>query len=85
MEKIQKFLNERGEAMRINEKMKKIISEEGRTQKWVLKEMNRIEPTINLTDATFSAAINGNRKVTGDELIAFCRVMGKNPEVFMEN
>lgn len=71
--------------MRINEKMKKIISEEGRTQKWVLKEMNRIEPTINLTDATFSAAINGNRKVTGDELIAFCRVMGKNPEVFMEN
>lgn len=71
--------------MRINEKMKKIISEEGRTQKWVLQEMNRIEPTIKLTDATFSAAINGNRKVTADELVAFCRVMGKNPEVFMES
>ena len=71
--------------MSINEKMKKIILEEGRTQKWVLQEMNRIEPTIKMTDATFSAAINGKRKVTGEELIAFCRVMGKNPEVFMNS
>ena len=70
--------------MTINERMKQIIKSEGRTQKWILEEMNRTDPQLNLNPAIFSAIITGKRGVTGDELLAFCKVTGKNPNIFMQ-
>ena len=69
--------------MKINEKMRQIIKDEGRTQRWTIQEMNKNNPKLNLNDAKFSAAMLGKRQVTGEELIAFCKAIGRSPEEFM--
>lgn len=70
--------------MNINEEMKRIIKEEGRTQKWVLQEMNKMDPSINLNDAKFSAIMTGRRNVSAEEFLAFCQVVRRSPEIFTE-
>ncbi len=70
--------------MEINEKMKEVIRSEGRTQRWIVEEMNKADPELNISDATFSAAMKGRRKVTAKEMIAFCKAVNKSPEIFIE-
>lgn len=69
--------------MKINEKMRQIIKDEGRTQRWTIQEMNKSNPNLNMSDAKFSAAMVGKRQVTGEELLAFCKAVGRSPEEFM--
>lgn len=68
--------------MIINEIMRQTIADEGRTQKWTCEEMNRINPELKMNAAKFSAIMTGRRKVTGEEMIAFCKALRKNPEIF---
>lgn len=67
-----------------NETAKRIIMEQGRKQAWVLNKMNEFNPNLNLDSAKFSAMINGQRKMTGDELIAFCNVLEVSPDEFLK-
>lgn len=64
--------------------MKRLIIEEGRTQKWVIEKMNAINHDLNMDKSKFSAIINGRRNVTGDELIAFCKALEVDPNEFFE-
>ena len=69
--------------MLINETVKRLLKEEGRTQTWVAQEMNRIDPSIDMTNVKLSAIATGQRKMTGDEMLAFCKAMRRNPDEFM--
>lgn len=66
----------------ISDTAKKILKEQGRTQRWVAERMNNINPTLEMDRSKFSAIITGNRKMTGDELLAFCMALEISPDVF---
>lgn len=66
----------------ISDTAKKILKEQGRTQRWVMERMNDINPTLEMNRSKFSAIITGNRKMTGDELLAFCMALEISPDVF---
>ena len=66
----------------ISDTAKKILKEQGRTQRWVAERMNDINPTLEMDRSKFSAIITGNRKMTGDELLAFCMALEISPDVF---
>lgn len=68
----------------IPETVRKTIKEQGRTQKWVTEKMNSINPHLDMDRSKFSAIITGNRKMTGDELLAFCMALEISPDVFTE-
>lgn len=67
----------------INVTVRRILSEQGRTQLWVLQKMNSIDPSLNLDSSKFSALVQGNRKMTGDELLAFCKALEISPDEFI--
>lgn len=68
----------------IPDTVKKTIKKQGRTQKWVTEKMNSINPSLDMDRSKFSAIITGNRKMTGDELLAFCMALEISPDVFTE-
>ncbi len=68
----------------IPDTVRKTIKKQGRTQKWVTEKMNSINPSLDMDRSKFSAIITGNRKMTGDELLAFCMALEISPDVFTE-
>lgn len=67
----------------ISTKIKEIIEEQGRTQLWVISKMNEANPKLNMDRVKFSAIVTNRRKMTGDELLAFCKATEINPDVFI--
>lgn len=70
--------------MKIPETIRCVLKKEGRTQAWVIEEMNKILPELNMDRVKFSAVVCGVRKMTADELLAFCKAMRKSPDIFLE-
>lgn len=68
--------------MCIAEVIREVLSESGHTQAWVIGKMNSLDPKLEMNKTKFSAIVCGNRKMTGDELLAFCRATQTNPDVF---
>lgn len=68
--------------MNTSAKVRSLIEKNGVRQNWVVDQMNRIAPGLNMTKAKFSAIVCGGRKMTGDELIAFCMATNTNPDYF---
>lgn len=62
--------------------VREILKSRGSTQSWAIKEMNRIDPDIKMNRSKLSAIICGSRKMTGDELLAFCKATRTNPDYF---
>ena len=56
--------------MSVNEAIKSAIDDSGRTQVWVANKINAINPSLNMDKSKLSAALNGKRKISGDEFIA---------------
>lgn len=71
--------------MRVENVIRKTIEERGFRQKWVIEKMNLINPDIRMNRNKFSAIVCGYRKMSGDELIAFCRATETNPDIFLES
>lgn len=63
--------------------VKMLINSRGVRQTWVVEQMNLVDPHINMSKAKFSAIVCGTRKMTGDELIAFCVATGTSPDYFV--
>ena len=68
----------------IADTIKEILSNQGRTQALVIKKMNDINPELNMDKNKFSAITNQKRKMSGDELLAFCMALEVNPDNFMK-
>lgn len=66
----------------ISETAKRILNEQGRTQKWVAEKMNQINPSLEMDRNKLSGIMSGNRKMTGDELLAFCMALEISPDIF---
>lgn len=66
--------------MSVNEAIKSIIEETGRTQTWVAAKVNSINPEINMDVKKLNASLNGKRKISGDEFIAVCKALEVNPD-----
>lgn len=71
--------------MCISEKIEKLLSERGTTQAWVVTQMNNINPSIKMDAAKFSAIVKKKRKISGDELLAFCMALAISPDVFLKS
>ncbi|MEZ3486042.1 MAG: helix-turn-helix transcriptional regulator [Lachnospiraceae bacterium] len=63
--------------------VKRLLDEQGRTQVWVTQKMNLYDPEINMDTSKFSAIITGRRKLSGDELLAFCKALEVTPDEFL--
>ena len=63
--------------------VRRLIVEQGRTQVWVIQKMNHYDPKINMDRSKFSAIITGRRKMSGDELLAFCKALEITPDEFL--
>lgn len=61
---------------------KRLMSEQGRTQIWVVNRMNMISPMLKMDKNKLSAVLAGKRKMSGDELIAFCKALEITPDEF---
>lgn len=70
--------------MTIPKIIRKVLKAEGRTQAWAVEEMNKIDPKLNIDRVKFSAIVCGSRRMTGDELLAFCKALQVSPDVFLE-
>lgn len=64
--------------------VRSIIKNRGLRQVWVVEQMNKLDPYLNMNPVKFSAIVCGSRKMTGDELIAFCRATDTNPDYFFK-
>ena len=72
--------------MSIPAAIKKVLSDRGSTQAWVVDRMNAINPALEMSRVKFSSIVCGNRKMTADELLAFCKATSTNPDdLFCEN
>ena len=70
--------------MSVNEALKDVIENTGRTQKWIITKVNAISPCVNMTKDKLCASLNGKRKITGDEFIALCKALEINPDSIAE-
>lgn len=61
--------------MSVADTVKRIICKQGRTQAWVIRKMNALDPELNMDRSKFSSITTGRRKMSGDELIAFCKAV----------
>ncbi len=69
--------------MNVNEAIKSAIDDSGRTQVWVANKINAINPSLNMDKSKLSAALNGKRKISGDEFIALCKALEINPDTIV--
>lgn len=69
-------------SLRISDGVKKLIKDRGLRQTWIVDQMNRIMPELNMSKTKFSAIVCGGRKMTGDELMVFCLATGTSPDYF---
>lgn len=65
--------------------VRELIRQKGLRQVWVVDQMNRIDPSLNMSPVKFSAIVCGGRKMTGDELIAFCMATNVSPDYFLRD
>lgn len=68
--------------MNVEPAVRGIIKKRGLRQIWVVEQMNQVDPNLGMSKAKFSAIVCGGRKMTGDELIAFCMATNTNPDYF---
>lgn len=67
----------------VEEVIKKKITEEGRTQAWVVEKMNAINPELNMNRVKFNRIVTaGDRKLSGNELVALCRILNLSLQDF---
>ena len=70
--------------MSVNEAIKSAIDDSGRTQVWVANKINAINPSLNMDKSKLSAALNGKRKISGDEFIALCKALEIKPDTIAD-
>lgn len=68
--------------MNVEPAVRGIIENRGLRQVWIVDQMNRIDPNLGMSKAKLSSIVCGGRKMTGDELIAFCLATNTNPDYF---
>lgn len=67
----------------VEEVIKKKIIEDGRTQAWVVEKMNEINPKLNMNRVKFNRIVTaGDRKLSGNELVALCKILDLDLEDF---
>lgn len=59
------------------QKITKYLKEQGIKQKVVAEK-------AGFSEQQFSAMMNGNRKILGDDIAVICRVLGKEPNDFID-
>lgn len=64
--------------------VKDIIVERGLYQKWVVEKMNYFNPTLGMTCSKLSSIVCGSRKMSADELLAFCKATQTSPDCFLQ-
>ncbi len=67
----------------VTDTVRRILISQGRTQTWVAERMNEVNPNIKMDLTKFNSIITGRRKMSGDELLAFCMATEITPDEFL--
>lgn len=67
-------------SMKIEDKIKNIIDESGRSQLWIVEKMNTLQPNLSMNKDKLSSIVRGKRKMTADELLIFCMALEISPD-----
>lgn len=70
--------------MSVNEAVKLIIKDSGRTQTWLVTRINNIDPCVHMNNSKLSASLTGKRKITADEFIALCKALEISPDLIAD-
>lgn len=68
--------------MNVEPAVRTVVRDRGLRQTWIVEKMNQVNPSLAMNKAKFSAIVCGSRKMTGDELIAFCVATNTSPDYF---
>lgn len=68
--------------MRVEPAVKNAIKSYGLRPAWVVEQMNKVNPSLKMNQTKLSAIVCGNRKMSGDELLAFCIATKISPDYF---
>lgn len=68
--------------MNVEPAVRTVIRDKGLRQIWVVEQMNLVNPALNMSNAKLSSIVCGGRKMSGDELIAFCVATNTSPDYF---
>lgn len=63
--------------MKVSEKLKQFLEENGITQSFVSEK-------TGIAASTLSEIFNGKRKLYIERLVAICRAIGQNPSLFID-
>lgn len=66
-----------------HETAKSVLERTGRNSAWVARRMDELNPTLQMTPGKLNQALLGKRKLTADELIAFCMATDTQPNSFI--
>ena len=70
--------------MSVGEIIKKALAEEGRSQVWIIDRMNEIDQNLKMDRTKFSSIVTDHRKLSADEMLAFCKALEISPDIFVE-
>lgn len=59
----------------VSDTVKRLLDEQGRTQAWTVEKMNLCDSDIGMDRSKLSAIVTGKRKMSGDELLVFCKAL----------
>ena len=62
--------------------VRNIIGSRGLRQTRAINRMNEVSPSLGMNHNKLSAIVCGSRKMTGDELLAFCMATETKPDCF---
>lgn len=68
--------------MNVEPAVRNIIRDKGLRQTWIVDQMNLVDPALGMSKVKLSAIVCGGRKMTGNELIAFCVATNTCPDYF---
>lgn len=69
--------------MKAGRTVKRVLARKGHNMQWLLQEMSKADPAINITAEMLEAITTGKRSMNFDEMQAFCKVTGISPETFI--
>lgn len=71
--------------MSITGKVREVLEKNKKTQTWTIEKMNDINPRLKMDKDKMSSIINGKRKMTCEELLAFCMAFEISPDEFLND
>jgi plasmid maintenance system antidote protein VapI len=71
--------------MALHNELKHFVRDSGRSMRWICRQiaLNATAETAGFTDKKLSSSLLGKRSISAGELLAICKALGINPNIFL--